>query len=310
MGFTLGSFLFAGPLFYHQHIFTMQTNHTMPFLAALRQVIAEPSSMSLTDGDFFFLANNACDASDQLDYEHYVLYTTRAFESVDIPEAVLYEQVAQMIREEVLRFKKLASQEAFDNKPNWRRLTWMLNAREKQQQFEQRQILSAYKQAATTKLEAKPTPEQVAPEQEVATPAQYKQEPLEPTAVIVEQEPEPAKPKYDLTTPLNVKWKKRFRPDWPWYIEETNMMHLTLAQLREIEAEIAAEKAEGINHPNDRFGYIPKGELYNEGFFTFTPNGYRRLPSCTYRKQKHFKENIRNTIAEQVLKGWVKGDGK
>lgn len=290
----------------------MQTSNTVPFLAALQQVITDPSYMSLTDGDFFFLANNTCQPHHQVAYDSYLLYSMGAEMEIDSAMAELFNQIALMIRDEVLKFKKLVSKEAFEDKPNWRRLTWMLSTREKLLQLEQKQILAAYKSANKAQTEAKPAQDKVAPQQEVAKPVPVKAEVLEPVTVPeVEPATEPAQPQYDLTTPLNVKWQKRFRPDWPWYIEETNTMHLTLAQLREIEAEIAAEKADGINHPNDRFGYIPKGELYDEGFFTFTSNGgMPRLPNCTYRPLIHLKESIRNTIAEQVQLGLVKADGK
>lgn len=284
----------------------MQTSNTVPFLVALQQVITDPGSMCLTDGDFFFLANKDCQPNEQLDYDHYLLYTTRLAVDVELSVAKLYNEVSVLIKAEVLKFKKLAGQEAFEDKPNWRRLVWMLNSRDRQQKLEQKQILAMYKAEDKPKELTKPKDYMVEPKQEAVKPSPVLQEQLEP--VVAEPEKESTLPKYDLTTPLNEKWKKRFRPDWPWYIEETNTIHLTLAQLREIEAEIAAEKAEGINHPNDRFGYIPKGALYDEGFFTFTPNGYRGLPSCTYRPLQHLKESIRNTIAEQQFKGWVKGD--
>ncbi len=290
----------------------MQTCNTAPFLAALHQAITEPGSIGLTDGDLFFLANNACQPHERLSYARYLLYITNTDDNLQYPKAALYDQIDQLIRAEIVKFKKEINQEAFENKPYWRRLTWILNFREKQQQLEQKQILAGYKPAPKPKKAEKPTEPTMAVVDTKSAPSvePVATAPAKPVLSVVKEVAPKQEPKYDLATPLNEKWKTRFRPDWPWYNQTTNIIHLTLEQLQDIEAEIAAEKAAGIKHPFERFDYKPQGELYDEGFFTYTSNsGMLRLPNCIYRPLIHLKESIRNTIDEQVQLGLVKGNG-
>jgi hypothetical protein len=56
---------------------------------------------------------------------------------------------------------------------------------------------------------------------------------------------------------------------------------ISVADLRELEAELAAEKAAGLRHGYESLRYNPMAHLYQEGTFVFR-NNYKRLPTYTY----------------------------
>lgn len=285
----------------------MQTCNTVPFLAALNNMlITEPSNIGLTDRDLFFLANDACQPSERLSYKDYVLYSNHTDAAIEHNNTEVFGQIETLIMAEIVKWRKTINIEVMEGKPNWRRLTWILNFREKQQQLEQRQIMAFHKPAnKPVKTEAAATTEAVVIEPPKPAPALVAAVHETLTPPVMKDEPKKQTQQYDLTSPLNEKWKNRFRPDWPWHLLGTTTIHLTLPQLRSIEAEILAEKEAGIKHPNDKFAYLPQANKYHEGFFTYTANGDTLLPNCTYRNLAHLKPSILSTIAEQSRQGWV-----
>lgn len=281
----------------------------VPFLGALNNVLSnDPSNIGLTDGDLFFLANNACQPNEQVPYKDYVLYHNTTGMAAQLGNTDVLAQIGLLIMSELVTFRKAVNKAMMEDKPNWRRLTCLRNAREKQQRMEEKQILALYKPAGKPKLaEAAAITGTVVDDIPKPAPLPDIAGPAKPTLTALNDEPKKQTPLHEITMPLNEKWKNRFRPDWPWFLKETQAIHLTLPQLRGIEAEIADEKVAGIKHPNDRLAYIPQADKYVDGFFTFTTQGCNKLPRCTYRSIAHLKPSILATIAEQDKNGWVQG---
>ncbi len=289
----------------------MQTSSTAPFLAALNHVLVnEPENIGLSDSDLFFLANNACQPQEQLLYKDFYRYTNTTAARGQLANAELFGKVELLIKTELVKFKQAINKEVLHDRPTWRRLSWMLSSREKQQQLEHKKMALLLKEESSTATEGltNAVEEQLEPTNQVLEIA--KQEPTtEPPTEEKAEAPNEA-PKYDLTTPLSEKWKNRFRPDWPWNLKNTNIIHLTIPQLQEIEAEIMAEKAAGLKHPYERFNYKPQGGLHTDGFFSFTCKGQSRLPNCIFRNKANLTESIVKIMAKQDKQGWVKVNEK
>lgn len=293
----------------------MQPFNPAPMLAALKPIFEEgPTSLALSMQDLLLLASNSCEPQFALSYTEYLGFLD-AFsrEEPSYPNGEAIAQIHRYIRTAIINHRRNLMAEIMASDTLLRKPCWLMNLSDKEAKILKQDVAALRKHRLQTRPKDSPTTETTKPKAklaEVETPSEANPtttiteaaiavkapEPIAPetspetvtttktdTPIIAELKPEsPAKTTtYDLTTPLKHKWKGKFRPDWPWQIKGVREVKISVADLRALETEIAAEKAAGMRHGYESFNYKPLGELYQEGTLVFR-NNYSRLPTYTY----------------------------